>query len=488
MLSARSSLLSRRAVLRLGAAASAGVGTALLAACGGTAAVATSSASVTTVTATVTQVQTQTVASTVVVTSNQVSTATVTVTASAPAPKTALIQYMSPDDSGRHDAEQAIFNDFAKQTPGMAVEIVSGGTSWDTLQEKLKTTIAAGQPINVFQNGWGSWGDFEDSLMELSSLFSRDKMDPYQIFVRAAVDTFMDKGKLWGFGIVGVSQDALAVNFDMLDAAGLAHPPVDPNDASWTMDKFLEYAQKLTKPDKLEFGYGGSNGGFDTGGMTRGTFFGQGPWDDTAQKAQMDQPGQITGLQYFKDLRDKYKVQPDADQAKAIAAPQGQNIFASGKIGMQAIYGYVLKQNFKWGLVALPHTGAQNISGRGYCMPFMGTKAPLSEQTWTLFKWAMQAANAQRFPMTAHYAISPVLNASDAAKKAFQDQVGVDPTAYELQSQHSHVSAWGMLKYANFNKVSTWLTQNFKNFDTGQQTAEDWGKAATQYIDGNLTK
>jgi len=188
------------------------------------------------------------------------------------------------------------------------------------LQEKLKTSIAAGEPIDVFQNGWGSWGDFEEALLELSSLFARDKIDPYQVLVRPAVDTFMDKGKLWGFGLVGVSQDALAYNQDMFDAAGLAHPPVDPTDKSWTMELFLEDAQKLTQPDKLQFGFGGTIAGFDTGGMTRGTFFGQGPWDDNTQKAQLDQPGQVQGLQYFKDLRDKYHVQPTADQVKALGA------------------------------------------------------------------------------------------------------------------------------------------------------------------------
>jgi len=83
------------------------------------------------------------------------------------------------------------------------------------------------------------------------------------------------------------------------------------------MEKFLEYAEKLTQPDKLVFGFGGTvSGDGNIGGITGGTYFGQGPWDDKTQKAQMDQPGAIQGLQFFKDLRDKYKVQPNSDQGK----------------------------------------------------------------------------------------------------------------------------------------------------------------------------
>jgi len=81
-----------------------------------------------------------------------------------------------------------------------------------------------------------------------------------------------------------------------------------------------------------------------------------------------------------------------------------------------------------------------------------------------------------------------VLGASDLAKKAFADKVGVDPTAYELMAQHSHVSAWGMLKYKNFNNVSTGLGKLFTPFDQGTQSVADYSKAATAFINANLTK
>ena len=515
----RSHTVSRRRLLRAAATSSAiAAGAALLAACGGTASVSggTSSASVSaqasaalTTTSSTAATTSQSVASAATTVSLSPSSAATAATAtssaaattaaaasttasasaaatSAPAAKAGTLTYLSPDTQGRHDAEAAIYADFTKANPAINIEILSGAASWTDVEAKLKTSIAGGSPVNFYENGWGSWADVQSVLTDFSPLMSRDKLDPTKLFALPALDTFTDQGKLWALPLVGVSQDALAYNLDLFDAAGLTPPPVDPTDNSWTMDKFLEYAQKLTKPDQLQFGYGGSNGGFDTGGVTRGTFFGTGPWDDTAHKSNMDQPGAAQGLQYFKDLRDKYKVQPTSQQVQSIGAPKGQDVFTSGKIGMQVIYGYVLKQTFRWGLAALPHTGSENVSGRQYAQPYQVTKTPQTEQTWTLMKWLMQTDNAARLPMTANYAVSPVNGASDLAQKAYQDKVGVDPKAFVLMSQHSHVSAWGMLKYAGWSKVNTWLGDNFKNFDSGQQSASDYGKAAADYINSNL--
>ena len=44
---------------------------------------------------------------------------------------------------------------------------------------------------------------------------------------------------------VSVSVDVLAVNLEHLKQAGLALPPVDPADRSWTAEKFLAYCQQL---------------------------------------------------------------------------------------------------------------------------------------------------------------------------------------------------------------------------------------------------
>ncbi len=490
--------MTRRAALQgITIASAAGVGAALLAACGGSGAISAgiSSAAVTPSTTATRGTATSaapTTAQTAATTASAVSTISSMGTSAASAAangtgKGLTLTYISPDNQGRHDAESAIFADFTKANPGISVEILSGGTSWDTTKVKFLANFASGQPVNLYESGFGFWVDVQAAIMEYSSLMARDKLAPKDIFLPPALDAWTDDaGKLWALPVVGLSQDALAYNQDLFDAAGLPYPPIDPNDASWTMEHFLESAQQLTKPDQLQFGFGGTVGGFDGGGMTRGTFFGQGPWDATTQKAQMDQPGQVQGLQFFKDLRDKYKVQPNAAQKTAIGAKG--DIFTSGKIGMQVIYGYVPKQTFRWGLAALPHNGSQNVSGRQAATPLMGTKTAYSEQTWTLLKWLMVPANAARFPLSAQYAVSPVVGASAISEQAYQESVGVDPKAFELMAAHSHASAWAMSKQVGYPSIRDWLTKNFTAFDQGQQSASDWGKEATAYINANLLK
>ncbi|HEY8741453.1 MAG TPA: extracellular solute-binding protein, partial [Chloroflexota bacterium] len=91
-------------------------------------------------------------------------------TASAVAGKGTQLTYLSPDDQGgaRHTLEQAIFADFSKANPDVTVELVSGAAGWTDVEQKLKTSIAGGAPVSFYQNGWGSWGDYQSALMELS--------------------------------------------------------------------------------------------------------------------------------------------------------------------------------------------------------------------------------------------------------------------------------------------------------------------------------
>lgn len=478
------------------ASGTAGLAVALLAACGGAvttpASVSTSRAATTSPSAATTSsastaaaLATTASAATTAATASS-TTGTVSASGAAPAGKGVTLTYCAPDSPGRYDAERAIYADFTKANPGIQVEIVSPGASWTAVEEKLKTSIAGGAPLSYYQNGWGFWFDVQPALMELTPLLARDKIDPHTTFVPTAVDFFTLNGKIWGLPLVGISVDALAYNADLFDAAGLAHPLANPDDPSFTMDRFLEYAQKLTKADSLHFGFGGTVGGGEIDGIERPTYFGGGPWDDTAGKALMDQPPALQGLQFFQDLRDKYHVQPNADQVKSIGAKG--DIFTSGKIGMQVIYGYIPKLSFTWAIAPLPHTGSKNTSGRAYPQTLQATKTPVSDQTWTLFKWLTLPANAARFPLTAHYAVSPVIGASGLAVQAYKDQVGVDPSAFQAMADRSGFEAGGMYRYPGWITVNKWMDDNFKNFDSGKQSASDYGKGATDFINANLMK
>jgi hypothetical protein len=67
--------------------------------------------------------------------------------------KQVTIVYVSPDDPGRHEVEQAIFADFTKANPGITVQVTSGGASWTTEQQKLTASIAGGESPNCYVIG-----------------------------------------------------------------------------------------------------------------------------------------------------------------------------------------------------------------------------------------------------------------------------------------------------------------------------------------------
>src|SRR4029450_13615683 len=110
-------------------------------------------------------------------------------------------------------------------------------------------------------------------------------------------------------------------NKEMFDAAGVKAPPVNLDDKAWTMEAFLEAAQKLTRGTD-QFGFSGSLNRADPVGTTEGTYFGQMPWDEAKKKCLMNTTGFVKGLQFFLDLKDKWRVQPDPDRAKELAGPQ----------------------------------------------------------------------------------------------------------------------------------------------------------------------
>lgn len=64
-------------------------------------------------------------------------------------------------------------------------------------------------------------------------------------------------------------------------------------------------------------------------------------------------------------------------------------------------------------------------------------QTPLTKQTWTLLKWLSVPAHAARFPLSAHYAVSPALGASDLAVTTYKEQIGVDPAAFQQMAQRS---------------------------------------------------
>jgi ABC-type glycerol-3-phosphate transport system substrate-binding protein len=383
-------------------------------------------------------------------------------------------------------AEQALYADITKLHPDIQVE-VSGGND---IEQIVLTRHAGGLPVDFFENDFGTWSDLatKDVVAELTPYFATAKIN-LDIFAPEAVQNYSLQGKTYGLP-VSMSVDALAYNVDLFDANGLPHPPVDPKDPSWTMERFQEVAQKLTNGSD-QFGFGGSANGYDSGGITDGTYFGMPGWDDPAQKSRFDSPEWAKGAQYWLDLRTKYKVQPNADQAKAMRATF-TDPFLSGKIGMNVVYSISWKPeqiHMKWALATIPYSGTgNNISGRMYPHGLhMEATSPNKDKVWTIFQWLTVPANGGRYPLIAGHFVSPILNGgSDLAQKAAQERLGVDPRAFVLEAPTLLPSGTGILKYATWPAILKQLTPMYAAVQAGTQTPDDYGRQAAKLVNDGI--
>ncbi len=388
---------------------------------------------------------------------------------------------------------QAFWRGFNQEQRSAQVELRPGTGNYQTHREKILLEHVAGDAADFYDNGWGPWTDMVDKgvVLDIAPLAKRDKVDLMATFIPETVNAYTYEGKLYALPHA-VSGDSLAVNKRLFDNASLKLPPVTPEDKTWTMERFLEYAQKLTRAPE-QFGFGGAINAYNVGGVTDGTYFGQPAWDDKAKKCLMGQPRFKQGLQFFKDLRERHKVLPDTEQTASLRGQSTLDVFYSGKIGMQRPSGTFTSQppkDFEWVLVSVPSSApGRNMSGRFWAQGFhVDSGSKVKDGTWEVFKALTkldtQVAWVEAFgsPITALKAAQPKLG------ERFKQKTGVDASPWALQAQYSGQSGSGMLRYGNWPEVQRELAPHYTEFLAGTMGVNEYADRATEIIDRLLLK
>lgn len=132
-----------------------------------------------------------------------------------------------------------------------------------------------------------------------------------------------------------------------------------------------------------------------------------------------------------------------------------------------------------------PGISVEIVSGRQFAQPLLAEDAALHADLGVA-EVAHRAGQRRTLPPERTLCRVPCHRRLGSGHKNLSGAGGVDPKAFLLMSQHTHVVAWGMSKYTGWSQVNTWLGKNFAPFDQGTQTASDYGKAATAFIDANL--
>ena len=211
---------------------------------------------------------------------------------------------------------QAMINEYKKMQPKVTVELVQGPGNY---QEKLYVMIVAGVQPDVVMSEVGHVPYFLGNglMLPLDSYIKADKWTKIigQTFP-TIIDRFTMDGHLYGMPTDTAPQACVYYNKTLEAQAGL-NPPSD----TWTFDELMQYALKLTNPDKKQFG-------FQTGDWRSIIYSFGGRLVDSyknPKKFIFNSAEAKAGLAWWESTWLRYKVSPKGGSGAD---------FASGKLGM----------------------------------------------------------------------------------------------------------------------------------------------------------
>jgi ABC-type glycerol-3-phosphate transport system substrate-binding protein len=396
--------------------------------------------------------------------------------------KVTVLSYQS--SSPRLDLQIAMYQEAANEfkAKNLEIELVPTSAADTDVMTKATTFHAAGTPADMFE--WPRlWREIESIIGEITPYFKRDKIDEKN-WIPDSIAAMKDStGKLWGMPVT-ISADAMAYNLDLFEAAGLKPPPQDPDDKSWNMDAFLDYARKLTKGTQ-QFGMESkSTGGVDW--MNWPTWFGYGPVDIKNKKVTINTPGFQRGLQYWVDLQLRHKVWPTSEELSSLRATSGQDSFLTGKIGMKGIFNLAIKPDFRWGIAAMPYTPSpaepRNVAARiSVHAIFMDSTAKNKDGAWEVFKYWLRPETNAKYVLSNGHIVSPLLSTkSEITLRDFQQRMGADPKAFLNMAQRSKVDGWLYYLLKDQGKARTEIDKIFTDVKAGKMAVPEFTQRAQQ--------
>lgn len=295
-----------------------------------------------------------------------------------------LLQQNTPDKA----YFKTLAQDFMKLHKNVTINIIQ--VPYEQFDSKLQTMIAAHtQPditTNVQRMGFK---DFyvKDLLMDLTPYmqkygFSPEKVGiPENVMKMATVD-----GKIYGIPL-NTFCNVLMYNKDLFDKAGVAYPPSNYEDKSWTFDKMVEDAKKLTTGSGTNATYGLI---WDWAEAIQSmNYFGKGLLPAEAvktgycTKSNFSDPDVMKGIQRFADLALVDKVSPTPDIQTAMSGSNGTDPFMTGKVAMEVEGAWGLsgvnELPFKVGVAAIPVGANSNLRSVMFNDPYFilkGCKNP----------------------------------------------------------------------------------------------------------------
>lgn len=293
-------------------------------------------------------------------------------------------------NNAQYDYFAEIGKDFTKSHPNVTIKYI--GVPYDNFDSKLQTMIASGtQPdITTHVQLMGFMDYYHKNLLtDLTPYIEKYKYDyksdkiPDSVWKMANVG-----GKQYGIPL-NTFTTVMLYNKSIFDKAGIAYPTSDYSDTTWTFDKMVEIAKKLTSGtgnNKIYGLYWTWNG---QGEMLDPDYFGQSLFPEGSVKNgkattnKISDPSVYSVYQRLADLVYKDQVSPSPSYVSALAGSNASDPFLSGRIAMEVEASWGLSGindlPFKAGVAAVPVGGNQKVRSVVYTDPYFilkGSKNP----------------------------------------------------------------------------------------------------------------
>lgn len=299
------------------------------------------------------------------------------------------------------DLELEIVEEFNKTHPNIHVTV--DNTPAGEHYQKLALTTESGNPPDVFMTYFTIGAATNGLAMDLTPLIKKEGDAFFKSYVEAGWLFNEYAGKYYG-SPYRVAPVSVILNKNMFEKAGV---PLPPND--WTWDDFVETAQKLTNPEKGEYGYclTGSAESFGTDAQFYPFLYANnGKMITPEGLAGFNSPEGVEALQFMTDLVNKYKVVPPG--VTSTSNNNCTDLLASDKVAMwidgSLWLGFIraARPEVNITIAPLPYNKVKVTSdgGTGFGI---SSKTKHPEEAWEFLKYMMSDEVMKKWALAASF-------------------------------------------------------------------------------------
>jgi multiple sugar transport system substrate-binding protein len=396
---------------------------------------------------------------------------------------TVTITHYTIDSPDRTFVEKLI-PDFEAKHPNIKIKVTKA--PYEQFDSKLQSAIAAKNAPDVTSH-WGYGGFMEyfnkGMLMDMSSLLEESgfKASDYNI-PEDVMNIYKVDGKTYGIPLNSYVT-VMLYNKDLFDKVKLEYPPTDYEDKSWTFDKMVDYAKKLTVDSKkleeaqygVDFGWGERD--------QRPQYFGADvysadTWSNGGKPSEINlsKPEVIAAYKKIYGLIWDQKVSPTPAFSQSVSGQFGDP-FLSGKIAMSVVGSWSLAAssnfNFKVGVAAVPQGPNEKVRSVLYVDPLFilkDSKHPKEALEWIKY---LITTEVQEKSIELSGGNPPVNQ--KAAEKYYNNFEGIDPE--QIKQVFEGAYKYGFESYnhliSNYSQINELFINELAAVDNGDKKVEE---------------